>query len=353
MAFPRRFTLAIFAAWLLSSLAVAQTFNVTDLGSLDLGGTFDISFGNALNTLGQVAGSSYTSSGAQHAFFWTLTSGLADLGTFGGQNSQAWGVNDSSQVVGQADLANGLTHAFLWTQSQGMQDLGSLSHASSYAYAINNVGQVVGGSFVSSTNLHAFLWTATGGMQDLGTLGGSVSVATAINDLGEVVGYSGPAGGGETHAFLWTPQRGMQDLGDVRSYDGSYATGINNNSMISGYSGAVQAFQYTWGILWNNGRSGQRIPFVPGSIEELPMAINNLNQVTGEFADSQGFFNAFLYSAADGIKNLNQAISTSSGWFLTVGTAINRNQQITGSGTVSINGNVVTHAFLLTKVQEK
>ncbi len=350
MEYSRRFALAIFAAWLLSSLAAAQTFNVTDLGSLDPGGTFDISFGNALNNLGQVAGSSYTSGGEQHAFFWTPTSGLTDLGTFGGQNSQAWGLNDSSQVVGQADLANGLTRAFVWTQAQGKQDLGSLSQASSYAYAINKAGQVVGGAFVSSNTVHAFVWTETGGMQDLGTLGGSSSVATAINDLGEVVGYSGLPGGGETHAFLWTPQRGMQDLGDVRSYDGSYATGINNNSLIAGYSGAVQAFQYTWGILWNNGRSGQRIPFVPGSIEELPMAINDLNQVTGEFADGQGFFNAFLYSKADGIKNLNQAISTSSGWFLSIGTAINRNQQITGSGTVTINGSAVTHAFLLTRV---
>jgi probable HAF family extracellular repeat protein len=274
----RPFALALLATCLLTSLAAAQTFTVTDLGSLALGGTIDVSYGRALNNLGQVAGSSYTPSSAQHAFFWTKTSGMQDLGTFGGQNSTAWGVNDSSQVVGEADLANGLTHAFLWTQAQGLQDLGSLSHASSYAYAINNVGQVVGQAFVSLNTSHAFLWTATGGMQDLGTLGGADSVATAINDLGEVVGYSGLAGGGETHAFLWTPQRGMQDLGAVRSYDGSYATGINNSSLIAGYSGAVQAFQYTWGILWNNGHSGRRIPFIPGSIEDFPMAINNLNR---------------------------------------------------------------------------
>src|ERR1039458_9185955 len=169
---PSPFTLALLAVCTLASLSAAQSFTVTDLGSLALGGTFDISYGRALNSLGQVAGSSYTPSSAQHAFFWTKTSGMQDLGTFGGQNSTAWGVNDSSQVVGEADLTNGVTHAFLWTQAQGMQDLGSLSHASSYAYAINNVGQVVGQAFVSLTTSHAFLWTATGGMQDLGTLGG-------------------------------------------------------------------------------------------------------------------------------------------------------------------------------------
>lgn len=348
---PSPFTLALLAVCTLASLSAAQSFTVTDLGSLALGGTIDVSYGRALNNLGQVAGSSYTPSLVQHAFFWTKTSGMQDLGTFGGQNSMAWGMNDSSQVVGQADLANGLTHAFLWTQVQGMQDLGSLSSGSSYAYAINNAGQVVGEAIVTPTTGHAFLWTATGGMQDLGTLGGTNSTATAINDLGEVVGYSGLAGGGETHAFLWTPQHGMQDLGTARSYDPSIALGINNNGLIAGYSGYTILFQYTWGILWTNAHGGQRIPFMPGSIQNFPMAINNLNQVTGEFNDSQGNSTAFLYSAADGIKNLNQAISTNSGWFLTIGTAINHNEQITGWGTVPINGNIFTHAFLLTKVK--
>ena len=188
-------------------------------------------------------------------------------------------------------------------------------------------------------------------MQDLGTLGGTNSTATAINDLGEVVGYSGLAGGGETHAFLWTPQHGMQDLGTARSYDPSIALGINNNGLIAGYSGYTILFQYTWGILWTNAHGGQRIPFMPGSIQNFPMAINNLNQITGEFNDNQGNSTAFLYSAANGMKNLNQAISSSSGWFLTIGTAINRNQQITGWGTVTLNNNLVNHAFLLTRVK--
>lgn len=348
---PRPFAGVLLAICTLASLSAAQTFTVTDLGSLALGGTVDVSYGRALNSLGQVAGSSYTPSLVQHAFFWTKTSGMQDLGTFGGQNSTAWGINDSSQVIGEADLANGFTHAFLWTQAQGMQDLGTFSSGSSYAYAINNAGQVVGEATVTPTTVHAFLWTATGGMTDLGTLGGSNSTATAINDLGQVVGYSNIAGDTNSHAFLWTPQHGMQDLGTARSYDASYALGINNNSLIAGYSGTTVLFQYTWGILWTNAHGGKRIPFMPGSIQNFPMAINNLNQITGEFNDNQGNSTAFLYSTANGMKNLNQAISSTSGWLLAIGTAINRNQQITGWGTVTLNNNLVNHAFLLTRVK--
>jgi probable HAF family extracellular repeat protein len=346
----RASTLAFLAASILVGLAAAQTFTVTDLGSLDPGGTVDLSLGLAINSQARVVGSSYNSVTTQHAFLWTKKAGMQDLGTLGGPNSTAWGINDSQQVVGEADLANGFTHAFLWTQAHGMQDLGSLLSYSSYAYAINNAGQVVGQAFFSSTSPHAFLWTATGGMQDLGTLGGSNSVATAINNLGQVVGYSSITGDGGTHAFLWSPQRGMQDLGTAKSYDGSYATGINDSTFIAGYSGPLQAFEITYGLFWRPLIGAQLIPYIPGSIQNFPMAINNLNQITGNFNDSQGFSTAFFYSKEEGIQNLNQTISSSSGWFLTVGTAINRNQQITGWGTVPVNGNIVNHAFLLTKI---
>ena len=66
---------------------------------------------------------------------------------------------------------NTTTHAFLWSSTAGMQDLGSLG-GSSYANGINDAGQVVGYYVTSWGTYRAFLWTASGGMQDLGTLGG-------------------------------------------------------------------------------------------------------------------------------------------------------------------------------------
>jgi uncharacterized membrane protein len=44
---------------------------------------------------------------------WTAAGGMADLGTLGGNNSEATAVNDKGQIVGSADTATGGTHAAL------------------------------------------------------------------------------------------------------------------------------------------------------------------------------------------------------------------------------------------------
>jgi len=55
-------------------------------------------------------------------------------------------INNAGQVVGWSILPSNLIHAFLWTSSGGMQDLGTLGGNSSFAFAINDVGAVTGSS---------------------------------------------------------------------------------------------------------------------------------------------------------------------------------------------------------------
>jgi probable HAF family extracellular repeat protein len=83
-----------------------------DLGSL--GG--DFSFGSAINNQGQVAGTSTRANfGAGHAFRWTKSGGMLDLGTLPGRTfSEATAINDLGQVASEASTATQL-HAFLWT----------------------------------------------------------------------------------------------------------------------------------------------------------------------------------------------------------------------------------------------
>ncbi|RPH39198.1 MAG: hypothetical protein EHM91_12705, partial [Planctomycetota bacterium] len=69
-----------------------------------------------------------------------------DLGTLSGKSGSctAIAVNSLGQVVGTADMPLGNRHAFRWSSTEGMLDLGSLGGNFSSAGAINPQGHVVG-----------------------------------------------------------------------------------------------------------------------------------------------------------------------------------------------------------------
>jgi probable HAF family extracellular repeat protein len=161
-----------------------QSTGMQDLGTLP-GGTYSVA--TAINDFGQIVGYADNSQGVTLAVSWRNDT-IRVLGKLGGRGKSVFSmanvINKIGLVVGTSTVVGGGMHAFLWSASGGMQDLG-IPGTDSSALGINAGGEVVGYSAGE-----AFLWTAVGGVQYLGTLGGNFSTATAINDAEQVTGYS-------------------------------------------------------------------------------------------------------------------------------------------------------------------
>jgi probable HAF family extracellular repeat protein len=194
-----------------------------------------------MNALGQVVGEAVTKSGMAHAFRTApgrpIDPTTDDLGTLAGPGGDAAGrgmsraraVNDLGQVAGVASLrAGSYQHAFRTAPNRPIDaatdDLGTLGGLNSEAYGINNRGEVVGQSDIPPdprrTPTHAFIYTETR-MIDLNSLvelepGWVLVRAFDINDRGQIAAAaridSADSGPAAQRAYLLTPAPAIAPL---------------------------------------------------------------------------------------------------------------------------------------------
>jgi probable HAF family extracellular repeat protein len=288
---------------------------------------------------------------------------VVNLGTLGGYESVATGVNDRDQVVGFAtntisDPFSGLgtqIRAFRW-QDGVMRDLGTLGTGTdSSAQTINERGQIAGSSttntiinpLTGTPTIDPFLWER-GKMIDLGGLGGTTSdVAEGPfeNSQGQVVGQSDIAGDVHAHPFLWTKPGPMQDLGTLGGDDGQ-ALWINDVGEVVGWA-TNTGNQAMLAFFWKNGKMSS-LGTVDGDPCSIAWGLNGKHQAVGVSWDCDNYLHAFLWEEGS-MVDLNTLVPAGSGVQLTVAGHINERGEITAEGTFPSGDN---HGFLLIPCDE-
>lgn len=301
---------------------------------------------HAMNDLGQAAGDM----GVLRKPVLYSDGLLKDITPPGGQNGEAWGVNNAGHVTGRVGLCNmvngncqGFSRAFIYRNGQ-FEILGTLGGRDSWGWGINDAGQVSGesDSGAPSSNRHAVIFH-NGTIQDINTIIGTTSsFARSINRSGQIVGHASSTS--NFGAFLFSngntvffdPNGSPNDINE----SGQVVGGCCSND-----DGKRRAILFSSGLRTDLGSLSPTRTYNDAS------GINNQGQIVGTSATSGIPFpsndgRAFLYS--NGVmQDLNSLIPAGSGWVLNAAVDINNAGQIVGNG--KFNGE--DRAFLLTPTE--
>jgi probable HAF family extracellular repeat protein len=183
---------------------------------------------NAINNRGEIVGSHpmFPITFYSHAFVYTNGT-LLDLGTLGGIQSFAYGINNAGTIVGVAQNTEGVGEAFLYSNGR-MQSIGGSLSSNFVPFAINDNGWITGELNTSTTTTTGTTSTTdavlyiNGKLYNLGTLAGFTgSAGVSINNSGTVIGTS------TLGVFIYSGGK-MYDLNALLETGGWKVTGVGH-----------------------------------------------------------------------------------------------------------------------------
>ena len=347
------------------------------------GGSFSAASG--IGNDGGITGAAAVASGDQHPFFW-YAGKMTDLGTLGGPNGIAAGPNGSGElaVVTESSVTDPFGEDFCgfethlvclgvtW-QNGKMAQLITLGGNNAQAYTLNNRGLAVGVAETSvkdkdcvapqALQFQALEWGPnTGEIRVLPPLeGDTVGFALANNDRGQAVGSTGACAdttiGGfaiGAHAVMW--DHGLPiPLGSLGGKTAAAGASINNRSEVVG--GSTLADEETFhSYLWSQQTGITDIGAVGTDRTSFPGMINDSGQVVGTSCDTDPSGNCRAYiwqylgptSAKVPLTDLNTLIPSDSPYYLISANALNDVGQIVGMAVDQRTGE--THAYLASPV---
>jgi probable HAF family extracellular repeat protein len=215
--------------------------------------------GQAVGATGNCAAFTFSNLHGLHATLWQNGS-VIDLGNLGGiaapppstglatVGNMAYYVNRSGHVVGTSGTSDGSFHAFFWSPETLIQDVGTVQDdPDSVGLAINDLGDIGGGSFPAGSLLdqptaapRAFIRPDGGKPLDLNSLvppnaDFQLITVCSINSRGELIGLALDSEF-NLHGYLATPSDGAEDpsaelSAAIKSARFGYAWGLARQRM--------------------------------------------------------------------------------------------------------------------------
>jgi len=308
-----------------------------------------------------------------HAVIWDVTQDMRDLGTLGGDNSYGLGINDRGVVVGYSYLADNVTfHAFLWSPSHGMVDIGAtlpganatwgvginasgnaavtgfLSDGSALpaafalpglwrhlplgtdllqslnrSYGINDANQVTGQYLINNSKT-GFLWDPVAStITYVPSIGGYNTIGVAINNLAHITGAGSVYDQAYSiyDALFWSADQGSRDIGTLNGSDFTAGGGINNNDEVVGYN-----LPELSGFYWSDATGMQPLQSLGGSVSAA-FSITSSGVIAGYASFSGGTIHAVRWSH---YTSAPEDLGTLTGSGNSYGKGINSSGQVVG-----------------------